>query len=109
MLRGIREAPKELVCNFRRKMEELSRQRMSQDLGILEASREGMAEGELPFPWAHSFRLLGVILDCSWHFSEHFRELRKKAAKRLQIVRRARGTVWGMESRIIAVTTHALI
>ena len=35
--------------------------------------------------------------------------MRKKAAERIHIIRRASGTVWGMESRILAVSTHALV
>ena len=53
--------------------------------------------------------MLGVILGCRWHFREHFGEVQKKATKRLQIVRRVSGTIWGMESRILAISTHAPI
>ena len=35
--------------------------------------------------------------------------MHKKATKRLQIVKRVSGTVWGMEARILAISTHALI
>ena len=108
-LEETREGPREMASSHNQRLREQNRQRMSQDLRALEKSEEKEGKGELPFPWTYSFRLLGVILDCHWHFREHFRELQKKAVKRLHIVKRVAGTVWGMESRILAVTVHALI
>ena len=59
-----REGPKETVRNLNRRLREQNRQRMSQDLGTLEKSREEEDKKELPFPWTYSFKLLGIILDC---------------------------------------------
>ena len=63
----------------------------------------------LPFPWSYSFRLLGVVVDCGWRFHQHFVELQSKLARRPQAMRKVSGTVWGLESRILAVTAHALL
>ena len=94
---------------MRRKEEK--KRRMNQDLDCLESkiAISKKKEGELPYPWTYSFKLLGVVLDCHWNFRAHFEEVRKKAAKRIHIIQRVSGTVWGMESRILAVSTHALV
>ena len=108
-LQTTRKKPTETVRNVKRQLKEQVRQRMSQDLDSLIARKRGGEEAALPFPWTHSFKFLGVVLDCHWHFREHLQEMKKKAIKRLHIVKRVAGTVWGMESRILAVSTHALI
>ena len=82
---------------------------MSQDLIHLESKEGEERDMGLPFPWTHSFKLLGVTLDCHWHFREHFHEVQKKAAGRLQIVRRAGGAISGMERRVVAISSHALV
>ena len=51
---------------------------MSQDLDHVMTKASTLEEAQLPFPWSHSFKLLGVILDCHWHFGEHFGEVQKK-------------------------------
>ena len=54
---------------------------MSQDLDHMMTKASTLEEAQLPFPWSHSFKLLGVILGCHWHFREHFGEVQKKQPK----------------------------
>lgn len=75
VIRGTHETRKDTMRNMRRNSKQLTRQRVSHDLGALEASGGGMAEKELPFPWVHSFELLGVTLDCGCRFSSTRRRL----------------------------------
>ena len=77
-LQATREGPVETIRNLKRQLKEMTRQRMSQDLGVLESQAGKNGEEELPFPWKHSFKLLGVILDSRWRFREQFREVQKK-------------------------------
>ena len=97
---------------IRGKLKEQDRKRMMPDLGEPakwgETSKDE-SELELPFPWKCSFRLLGVVLDCQWVFGEHAASLKTKATKRVGIVNRAGNTTWGLESRILTITVHALI
>ena len=73
-----------------------------------EYAEEGESQ-ELPFPWKFSFRLLGIIIDCQWAFNEHVEGLMAKAAKRMGILNRIGNTTWGLESRILSITTHSLV
>ena len=48
-------------------------------------------------------------MDCHGEFQEHVKELRIKAIKRPTIISKVASTIWGMESRTLAVTAHALL
>ena len=49
------------------------------------------------------------ILGRKWTFEEHVMELRRQATRRLSILNRAANAIWGLESRIFSIATHALI
>ena len=59
--------------------------------------------------WAYSFKLLGVTVKSNWPFSEHFQDLRRTVAKRPNILPKVSNAAWGLERRILAVTTDALL
>ena len=63
----------------------------------------------LPYTWKYNFKLLAVMLDCQWAFEEHIQEVRKEAIKRLFVLHRVATTTWGLETRILSITTHALL
>ena len=104
-----KENTKESASTYKQSKREQKLQRMQQDVEKLLSEQTAAQELRLPFPWVHSFRLLGVVVDCGWTFHQHFMEIRTKLAKRLQAMRKVSGTVWGLESRILAVTVHALL
>ena len=82
---------------------------MEQDVKRLRSEKKRTQQVQLLSKWAYSFKLLGVILGCNWTFHQHFLELRGRLIKRLQALRKASSTIWGLECRILAVTTHALL
>ena len=50
-----------------------------------------------------------MALDCHWSFEEQLKELKAKAKRRLVIISKVANTIWGLESRILAITTHSLV
>ena len=82
---------------------------MERDIERLQSKQQGVQQATHPFKWVYSFKLLRVILDCGWIFHQHFQELRGKLVERLQAMRKVSGAAWGLECRILAITTHALI
>ena len=49
------------------------------------------------------------MLGYQWSFREHVECLKAKAAKRMGILNKVGSTTWGLESRILAITTHSLV
>ena len=93
-----------------RSLKEQKRKRMSRDLDkIVAETEEGGEKADLPFQWSYCYRLLGVILDCHWAFEEHLKVLKTKAERRQAILRRVSNTRWGLETRILSITTHSLV
>ena len=82
---------------------------MQQDVERLQCEQQETKQVQLPFRWTYSFKLLGVILACRWTFHQHLMELRGRLVRRLQALKKLSGAVWGLESRILAVTAHASI
>ena len=50
-----------------------------------------------------------MVLDFTWIFEEHVRDLKTKTIRRLAILNKVSNTSWGLEARILGITTHALI
>ena len=48
------------------RLKEQNIHRTSQDLDKLESQQQREDAIQLPFQWAYSFKLLGVIRDCNW-------------------------------------------
>ena len=76
---------------------------------LLAHTNEEANNSERPFPLKFSFRLLGIIVDCQWAFREHLQNVRSKAIRRYNIIKRVANTSWGLEGRILAITTHSLM
>ena len=75
---------------------------------------EGQVEQEksspkLLFDANEDFRLLGLQLDEHWSSRSHIEEVKKKTGVRLTILRRLSGLNRGPETRILAITEHALM
>ena len=83
----------------------------------LRAQREGKegrqelvkSERRLPFEECGSFRLLCLQLDEHWSIGGHIAEVQKKMRARMSILRRLSGLNWGLETRILTITAHALM
>ena len=90
-------------------LKEQKRKRMSRDLDRIMQTMGEEARVDLPFKWIYSYRLLGVELDCHWAFVEHLRVLKAKAERRLTILRKVSNALWGLETRVLSITTHSLI
>ena len=69
----------------------------------------GTKMDELPFPAAESFRLLGMKLDCRRTFREHLKDAREKLRVRRGVLGKVSNTAWGLETRALTTTAHALI
>ena len=104
-----KKTPHQISTQYKKKKEH-TLLRISRDLGKVE-NLKGKDKNErgLPYPNKYCFRLLGVVLDCHWTFEEHIKELKATAKRRLVILNRVGNTNWGLESRIMAITTHSLI
>ena len=76
---------------------------------IMAETTEETKSADYPFPWGYSLKLLGIIIDCQWSFQENLQIVRSKGKRRFDIIKRAASASWGLESRIPAVTTHALV
>ena len=59
--------------------------------------------------WKYSFKFFGVVLDCHRSSHDHIKESRRKAVKRLAILRGVGDTTCGREGRILSVTVHDLL
>ena len=106
---GVSVCKKYLRPSFR-KIKEQKRQRMLRDVDRLECEEQmGRKQEDLPYPWKYSFRLLGMVIDCHWVFEEHIRDMRSRAVKRLAVLGRVANTNWGLENRILSITTHSLV
>ena len=94
---------------YKQRKKEQTLNRMHQDVERIQSEQSGAQQVQLPFCWTYSFQLLGVVLDCRWSFHQHFLEQRGRLTRRLQALRKVSGSAWGLESRILATTAHALV
>ena len=49
-----------------------------------------------------------MVLDCKWNFQGNLDTAEKEAIKRSQVLNEVGNSTWGLESRVLAIATHAL-
>ena len=64
---------------------------------------------KLPFDTSEDCRLLGLQLDEHWSFRSHIEDVRQKMRGRMTILRRLSSLNWGLETRVLAITAHAVM
>ena len=73
----------------------------------MESSR--WSNAPLPYKQVQKIKVLGVILDPSLSFEDHFTRIMDKAKVRMGVLAKLSGSKWGLETRMLRLTGQALI